>query len=92
MGDTFGMDVEEIERQVVRLIQTGTIQARVDSRNKVWRLSPCLLFPQPSVLYYFFQILQARNQDPRIATLSMALATGKRIQETNRKLLFRMKL
>lgn len=35
MGETFGMDVEEIERQVVRLIQTGGIQARVDSRNKV---------------------------------------------------------
>jgi COP9 signalosome complex subunit 1 len=35
MGDAFGMDVEEIERQVVRLIQSGRIQARVDSRNKV---------------------------------------------------------
>ncbi|KAF8513194.1 26S proteasome subunit RPN7-domain-containing protein [Gautieria morchelliformis] len=71
MGDAFGMDVEEIERQVVRLIQSGRIQARVDSQNK---------------------ILQARVQDPRTAMYSMALTAGARMQETNRKLLFRMKL
>ncbi|KAF8578837.1 hypothetical protein K439DRAFT_443986 [Ramaria rubella] len=71
MGDAFGMDVNEIEAQVVRLIQAGQILARVDSRNK---------------------ILQARGQDPRSAMFSHAVQTGMRIQETNRKLLLRMKL
>ncbi|KIJ40485.1 hypothetical protein M422DRAFT_256748 [Sphaerobolus stellatus SS14] len=35
MGEAFGMSVEEIERHVVRLIQNGSIKARVDSRNKI---------------------------------------------------------
>ena len=48
MGETFGMDVEEIERQVVRLIQTGGIQARVDSRNKVWLGLPLMRIPRLS--------------------------------------------
>jgi len=35
MGEAFGMNVEEIEGHVVRLIQIGSIKARVDSRNKI---------------------------------------------------------
>ena len=35
MGEAFGMSIEEIEGHVVRLIQSGQINARVDSRNKV---------------------------------------------------------
>ncbi|KAI5891032.1 uncharacterized protein SCHCODRAFT_02627943 [Schizophyllum commune H4-8] len=35
MSAAFGWSVEEVERQVVRLIQNGEIQARVDSENKI---------------------------------------------------------
>ncbi|KAF8523719.1 G protein pathway suppressor 1 [Hysterangium stoloniferum] len=71
MSEAFGMSVEEIEQHVIRLIQDGSIKARVDSQNK---------------------ILQGRGQDPRTAMFTKAVESGSRIQETNRKLLFRMKL
>ncbi|TRM67147.1 G protein pathway suppressor 1 [Schizophyllum amplum] len=35
MSAAFGWSVEEVERQVVRLIQNGEISARVDSQNKI---------------------------------------------------------
>ncbi|EDR00055.1 uncharacterized protein LACBIDRAFT_144193, partial [Laccaria bicolor S238N-H82] len=35
MSAAFGWTVEEVEQQVVALIQSGAIQARVDSQNKV---------------------------------------------------------
>ncbi|KAL1745165.1 26S proteasome subunit RPN7-domain-containing protein [Schizophyllum fasciatum] len=35
MSAAFGWSVAEVERQVVRLIQSGEIQARVDSENKI---------------------------------------------------------
>ena len=38
MSAAFGWTVEEVEQQVVGLIQSGHIQGRVDSQNKV-RLS-----------------------------------------------------
>ena len=39
MSTAFGWTVEEVEQQVVALIQSGAIQARVDSQNKVRFLS-----------------------------------------------------
>jgi COP9 signalosome complex subunit 1 len=35
MGKALGWDVETVEREVVRLIQKGDIEGRVDSQNKV---------------------------------------------------------
>lgn len=35
MGKALGWDVETVEREVVRLIQKGEIEGRVDSQNKV---------------------------------------------------------
>ncbi|TFK52824.1 PCI-domain-containing protein [Heliocybe sulcata] len=35
MSTVFGWSVEEVERQVVALIQSGEIQGRVDSQNKI---------------------------------------------------------
>ncbi|EIN14655.1 hypothetical protein PUNSTDRAFT_56670 [Punctularia strigosozonata HHB-11173 SS5] len=35
IGDAFGWPIEETEKQVVTLIQSGDIKARVDSQNKI---------------------------------------------------------
>lgn len=35
MSDAFGWTIDEIKQHVVSLIQTGDIQGRVDSQNKV---------------------------------------------------------
>lgn len=35
MSTAFGWSVEEIEKAVISLIQSGEIKARVDSQNKV---------------------------------------------------------
>ena len=35
MASAFGWTVEEVEQNVVSLIQSGQIQGRVDSQNKV---------------------------------------------------------
>ena len=35
MSAAFGWTIEEVEYHVVNLIQSGNIQARVDSQNKV---------------------------------------------------------
>jgi len=35
MSAAFGWTVDEVEKQVVNLIQSGGIQGRVDSQNKV---------------------------------------------------------
>lgn len=35
MASAFGWSIEEVEREVVTLIQSGQIQGRVDSQNKV---------------------------------------------------------
>jgi COP9 signalosome complex subunit 1 len=35
MGQAFGWTVDEVEQQVVGLIQSGQINGRVDSQNKV---------------------------------------------------------
>jgi COP9 signalosome complex subunit 1 len=37
IGNAFGWNIEETEKQVVALIQSGEIKARVDSQNKVRR-------------------------------------------------------
>ena len=35
MASAFGWSIEEVEQEVVALIQSGQIQGRVDSQNKV---------------------------------------------------------
>ena len=35
MASAFGWSIDEVEREVVALIQSGQIQGRVDSQNKV---------------------------------------------------------
>ena len=35
MSDAFGWSVDDLERQVVSLIQSGEIKARVDRQNKI---------------------------------------------------------
>jgi COP9 signalosome complex subunit 1 len=35
MSQAFGWTVDEVERHVVNLIQSGDIQGRIDSQNKV---------------------------------------------------------
>jgi COP9 signalosome complex subunit 1 len=42
MSAAFGWTVDEVEAQVVGLIQSGDIQGRVDSQNKVLFISPFL--------------------------------------------------
>lgn len=44
MGEAFGMTIEEIEKHIIRLIQSGDIKARVDSQNKVDQLSTVLCY------------------------------------------------
>lgn len=57
MSTAFGWTVEEVEEQVVGLIQSGEIQGRVDSQNKVCRLlsflstSPCPPLPFVSFVH-----------------------------------------
>lgn len=42
MSAAFGWTVDEVEQQVVALIQSGDIQGRVDSQNKVCSCQPRL--------------------------------------------------
>ncbi|KAL0945917.1 hypothetical protein HGRIS_012200 [Hohenbuehelia grisea] len=71
MGASFGWSLGEVERHVVRLIQSGDIKGRVDSQNKV---------------------LQAKQTDHRTELFARASKAGKDIQNSNRKLLLRMRL
>ncbi|KAH7883123.1 26S proteasome subunit RPN7-domain-containing protein [Phlebopus sp. FC_14] len=76
MASAFGWNVEEVEREVVALIQSGQIQGRVDSQNKA----------------SFMNILKARKTDHRAELFAYAMKTAADIQNTNRKLLLRMRL
>ena len=47
MSQAFGWSVDELEQQVVSLIQSGEIKARVDRQNKVRKPPPRLLGMHP---------------------------------------------
>lgn len=89
MANAFGLDVDELEKQVVKLIESGEIKARVDSQNKVGR--KFYIFTE-QIVTPRFQILKAKKEDHRTAVFSRAIKTGTEMMETNRKLLLRMRL
>ncbi|KAG1720812.1 26S proteasome subunit RPN7-domain-containing protein [Suillus lakei] len=78
MSAAFGWTVDEVEKEVVALIQSGQIQGRVDSQNKASE--------------NFLAILKARKVDHRAELFARAIKTAGEIQSTNRKLLLRMRL
>ncbi|KAG6816086.1 hypothetical protein H0H87_008748 [Tephrocybe sp. NHM501043] len=78
MSKAFGWTIEEVEKNVVQLIQSGKIQGRVDSQNKQG--------------LRFGKILYAKKTDYRADLFARAIKTGTDIQSANRKLLLRMKL
>lgn len=88
MSAAFGWTLKEVERHVVSLIQSGRIQGRVDSQNKVRYLShhSSAKTDPPS------QILQAKKSDYRAELFARTIKAGTEIQASNRKLLLRMKL
>jgi COP9 signalosome complex subunit 1 len=48
MASAFGWSIDEVEHEVVALIQSGQIQGRVDSQNKVMiygTMPPCMMSP-----------------------------------------------
>lgn len=45
MSAAFGWTVDEVERHVVALIQSGDIQGRIDSQNKVCKMRILSKFP-----------------------------------------------
>lgn len=89
MAAAFGLPIEELEKLIVGLIQSGNVKGRVDSRNKV-----DILFstPQGKFAHERLQILKANIVDQRAALFSRAANAGVQIQSTNRKLLLRMRL
>jgi COP9 signalosome complex subunit 1 len=89
MGLAFGWTVEEVERHVVALIQSGDIQGRVDSQNKV-SCGVCHFSLVPT--NFCLQILQAKKTDYRADLFARAIRAGTEMQMANRKLLLRMRL
>jgi COP9 signalosome complex subunit 1 len=89
MASAFGWTVEEVEQNVVFLIQSGRIEGRVDSQNKV---------RNTTLVQYAFnanrrlKVLHAKQTDFRADLFGRAIKAGKDIQLTNRKLLLRMGL
>jgi len=88
MSEAFGWTVEEVERHVAALIQSGDIQGRIDSQNKVRSEA----FSTILSLLTFLQVLQVKKTDYRADLFARAIQAGKDIQATNRKLLLRMRL
>jgi COP9 signalosome complex subunit 1 len=87
LAQAFGLPLDETERNIVALIQDGSIKGRVDSHNKV-SLSPigcefALTVPK---------ILKAKDLDHRAELFSRAIKAGADIQTANRKLLLRLRL
>ncbi|CDO77396.1 hypothetical protein BN946_scf184857.g2, partial [Trametes cinnabarina] len=76
MSQAFGWSVDELEQQIVALIQSGEIKARVDRQNKVGLIA----------------ILKAKETDQRAALFAKAIKSGQEMQAANRKLLLRMRL
>lgn len=90
MSAAFGWTVEEVEKEVVALIQSGHIHGRVDSQNKASR---CSRHDHGDFLISLtLQILKARKLDHRAELFAHAMKTADEIQSTNRKLLLRMRL
>ena len=58
MSQAFGWSVNELEQQVVSLIQSGEIKARVDRQNKV---RSTLISPHPSPVLCFYRTLSVRK-------------------------------
>lgn len=89
MSAAFGWTVPEVERHVVALIQSGDINGRVDSQNKV-----CLRLCSYAirVLTGESKILQAKTTDHRSELFDRAIKAGNEMQSANRKLLLRMRL
>lgn len=54
MSTAFGWTIEEVEYHVVNLIQSGNIQGRVDSQNKVRGPIVPIFFLVPFFLMVFF--------------------------------------
>ncbi|KAJ8472377.1 hypothetical protein ONZ45_g16676 [Pleurotus djamor] len=90
MSAAFGWTIEEVERQVIALIQSGNIKGRVDSRNKVNHLR--ITRGQHRWLTAGEQVLQAKKTDYRADLFARAMQTGKDIHTANRKLLLRLRL
>jgi COP9 signalosome complex subunit 1 len=91
MSAAFGWTVEDVERHVVALIQSGDIKGRVDSQNKV----PCNIGASHMVCFSdhnILQILQAKKTDYRAELFARAIHAGTDMQNANRKLLLRMRL
>jgi COP9 signalosome complex subunit 1 len=89
MGQAFGWTIDEVEQQVVTLIQSGQINGRVDSQNKVSTnnsLYVTVLSPK------CFQILKAKKTDYRAELFARAIKAGDDMRNANKKLLFRMRL
>lgn len=92
MASAFGWTVEEVEQNVVSLIQSGQIEGRVDSLNKVRRHHTAIRRNTRLIRFSFRKILQAKQTDFRADLFARAIKAGKDIQLTNRKLLLRMRL
>lgn len=89
MASAFGWTVEEVEQNVVSLIQSGRIEGRVDSQNKVCNTTLVQYAFDPNRR---FKVLHAKQTDFRADLFGRAIKAGKDIQLTNRKLLLRMRL
>lgn len=92
MSQAFGWSVDELEQQVVNLIQSGEIRARVDRQNKVRSPSGILCVETEADEGLRSQILKAKETDQRAALFAKAIRNGQDVQSTNRKLLLRMRL
>lgn len=87
LASAFGLPLNEMERNIVALIQDGSIKGRVDSHNKVcpWSMQGGLVLTTP-------EILKAKDLDHRAELFSRAIKAGADIQTANRKLLLRLRL
>jgi len=87
LAQAFGLPLDQMERNIVALIQDGSIKGRVDSHNKVcqWPIERGFALTVP-------KILKAKDLDHRAELFSRAIKAGADIQTANRKLLLRLRL
>jgi COP9 signalosome complex subunit 1 len=88
MSAAFGWSVDDVEKAVVGLIQSGEIKARVDSLNKVNVVFAWVFGKRLSVA----QVLKAREVDARAELYVRAITAGADMQSATRKLLLRLRL
>jgi PCI domain-containing protein len=68
MSAAFGWTIEEVEYHVVNLIQSGNIQGRVDSQNKVSLLCPFLLsFFSDDDLFFLKPAIDLASEEDRLS-------------------------